>query len=184
MPATADKHMTWSRTVKGHTDGGGYTGTAALLGLAGSCGREMSGRNTIGELMESERPPGARTIDEILRDARSRLDRLTPERAWKEIDAGLAILVDIRPEAQRQDEGAFGVGLVVERNVLEWRFDPASDAKLPEATGYDVRIIVACSQGYTSSLAAASLHDLGLVRSTDIIGGFEAWQAAGLPSSL
>ncbi len=71
--------------------------------------------------------------------------------------------------------------MIVERNVLEWRLDPASDAKLPEATGYGLQIIIVCSEGYTSSLAAASLHDLGLRQATDVIGGFHAWAAAGLP---
>jgi rhodanese-related sulfurtransferase len=73
--------------------------------------------------------------------------------------------------------------LLVERNVLEWRFDPASPARLPEATGHDVRVIVLCSEGYTSSLAAAALHQLGLTHATDVVGGFHAWRAAGLPSS-
>ena len=72
--------------------------------------------------------------------------------------------------------------LVVERNVLEWRFDPASDARLPEATGYDLEVIVLCSEGYTSSLAAAALRALGLHRATDVVGGYHAWAAAGLPA--
>ncbi|WP_262401744.1 rhodanese-like domain-containing protein [Actinomadura sp. CNU-125] len=73
--------------------------------------------------------------------------------------------------------------LVIERNVLEWRLDPACAARLPEATGHDVRVIVLCSEGYTSSLAAASLQDLGLARATDVAGGFRAWAAAGLPAA-
>jgi rhodanese-related sulfurtransferase len=91
------------------------------------------------------------------------------------------VLVDIRPAAQRVQEGEIPGALLVERNVLEWRFDPASDARLSVATGYDVKLIVVCSEGYTSSLAAASLQDLGLFRATDISGGFRAWRAAGLP---
>ena len=91
--------------------------------------------------------------------------------------------MDIRPAAQRAEEGEVPGALVVERNVLEWRFDPASDARLPVASGYDVEVIVLCSEGYTSSLAAASLHELGLSRATDVIGGFRAWRAAGLPVS-
>ncbi|WP_239395102.1 rhodanese-like domain-containing protein [Frankia sp. CiP3] len=125
-------------------------------------------------------PAGARTIEQILTDARARLTRLTAAQA-AEARRHDAIIVDIRPAAQRACEGEIPGALLVERNVLEWRFDPASDAKLPAATGYDQRIIIVCSQGYTSSLAAASLHDLGLRRSTDIIGGFHAWAAAGLP---
>src|SRR5581483_3184144 len=116
--------------------------------------------------------------DQILADARSRLDRIGPESAAKEHDA---ILVDIRPAAQRAAEGEIPGALIVERNVLEWRFDPACEARLPEATGYDVRVIVFCSEGYTSSLAAAALQDLGLSRATDLDGGFKAWRAAGLP---
>ncbi|WUI02961.1 rhodanese-like domain-containing protein [Spirillospora sp. NBC_00431] len=124
----------------------------------------------------------ARTIDEVLADARDRLDRLDPRQAHAEALGG-AVLVDIRPAAQRADEGEVPGALVVERNVLEWRFDPASDARLPEATGHDLRLIVLCSEGYTSSLAAASLHDLGLTRATDVVGGFRAWRAAGLPTT-
>nr|WP_239309304.1 MULTISPECIES: rhodanese-like domain-containing protein [unclassified Frankia] len=125
-------------------------------------------------------PAGARTIEQVLTDARARLTRLTAAQAAEARRQG-AIIVDIRPAAQRAREGEIPGALLVERNVLEWRFDPASDAKLPAATGYDQQIIIVCSQGYTSSLAAASLHDLGLRRSTDIIGGFHAWAAAGLP---
>ncbi|KAA9373774.1 hypothetical protein F5972_33980 [Microbispora cellulosiformans] len=128
------------------------------------------------------RPPGARSIDEILADSRRRLRRLSPEEAYGRVQAG-ALLVDIRPAAQRAAEGEVPGALIVERNVLEWRFDPAQDARLPEATGYDVEVIVICSEGYTSSLAAASLHDLGLTRSSDVVGGFVAWRAAGLPAT-
>ena len=124
----------------------------------------------------------ARTIDQILAEARGRLERLDPDRAHAEMRDG-SILVDIRPAAQRADEGEVPGALIVERNVLEWRFDPASDARLPEATGHDVRVIVLCSEGYTSSLAAASLHDLGLTRATDVVGGFRAWRAGGLPTT-
>ncbi len=71
--------------------------------------------------------------------------------------------------------------LHVERNVLEWRLDPGSEARLPQATGYDQHVIIMCSQGYASSLAAASLQDIGLVNATDLAGGFLAWARAGLP---
>ena len=127
-------------------------------------------------------PPGARTIDQVLADARARLVRLTPVEAHAAARRG-AVLVDIRPAAQRAAEGEIEHGLVVERNVLEWRFDPANDAKLPQASGYDLKVIVVCSQGYTSSLAAAALQDIGLHRATDVVGGFQAWAAAGLPTS-
>ncbi len=122
------------------------------------------------------------TIDEMLAAARARLDRLSPHQALQESRDG-ALLVDIRPAAQRAAEGEIPGALVVERNVLEWRFDPASTARLPQA-GYDLRVIVCCSEGYTSSLAAAALRDLGVHRATDLDGGFRAWQAAGLPVTL
>jgi rhodanese-related sulfurtransferase len=126
-------------------------------------------------------PPGARTIDQLLAEARARLDRLTPAETFAAFSRG-AVLVDIRPEAQRAREGGIPGALIVERNVLEWRFDPASDARLPWVHGYDHEVIVFCSEGYTSSLAAAALQDLGLARATDLAGGFQAWAAAGLPT--
>ena len=126
-------------------------------------------------------PEGARTIDEILDDARARLTRLTPADALRAVADG-ALLVDIRPAAQRAAEGEVPGALAVERNVLEWRFDPQSDARLPEAS-YDLRVLVLCSEGYTSSLAAAALQDLGVHRATDVEGGFRAWRAAGLPTT-
>ncbi|MCW2677085.1 MAG: Rhodanese domain protein [Modestobacter sp.] len=128
------------------------------------------------------RPAGACSIDELLAEARSRISRLLPGEAAARLRAG-AVLVDIRPAAQREHEGTVPGALVVERNVLEWRFDPASDARLPEATGYDVEVVVLCSEGYTSSLAADALRALGLIRTTDVIGGFRAWVAAGLPAT-
>ena len=123
---------------------------------------------------------GRRGIDQVLAEARGRLRRLDPQQADAEIRVG-ALLVDIRPQAQRAAEGEVPGALVVERNVLEWRFDPASASRLPLAGSYDLRVIVMCSEGYTSSLAAASLQDLGLARATDLAGGFRAWATAGLP---
>jgi rhodanese-related sulfurtransferase len=128
------------------------------------------------------RPTGARTIDDLLAEARTRIVRVTPHEAAARVAAG-AHLVDIRPAAQRQREGEVPGSLIVERNVLEWRFDPASEARLPDATGYDVDVIILCSEGYTSSLAADALVSLGLHRATDVIGGFLAWAAAGLPTT-
>jgi rhodanese-related sulfurtransferase len=125
------------------------------------------------------RPPGALTIDAVLTAARSRLTRLGPEEAQRAVHSG-ALLVDIRPQAQREAEGEIPGATIIERNVLEWRFDPASTARLPVAS-YDLQVIIFCSEGYTSSLAAASLLDLGVRRATDLEGGFRAWQAAGLP---
>jgi len=126
------------------------------------------------------RPPGSRSVDQMLAQARSRLRRLTPAQAYEALAAD-ALLVDIRPGWQRAAEGEVPGALLVERNHLEWRFDPECDARLPQATGYDLQVIVLCSEGYTSSLAADSLRSLGLHRATDVIGGFHAWSAQGLP---
>ena len=122
-----------------------------------------------------------RTVDDMLLDARSMLRRVTALEAASAATCGDALLVDIRPEAQRRTEGEIPSALVIERNVLEWRLDPCSDASLPEARDHDVRVIVFCSAGYTSSLAAASLQELGLRRATDLVGGIQAWREAGLP---
>ncbi len=119
-------------------------------------------------------------IDEILEAARRRLRRLDPVQAHAAMREG-AILVDTRPHAQRLAEGSVPGALIVERNVLEWRFDPRCEARLPQARDFDVQVIVMCSEGYSSSLAAASLQDLGLRNATDLAGGFVAWAAAGLP---
>jgi rhodanese-related sulfurtransferase len=119
------------------------------------------------------------SIDEILATARKRLRRLHPAQAYQAMSAG-ALLVDIRSQTQRAAQGLVPGALQVQRNVLEWRFDPRSDAKLPQAS-FALQVIIMCAQGYSSSLAAASLQDLGLYNATDVIGGFEAWAAAGLP---
>jgi rhodanese-related sulfurtransferase len=129
----------------------------------------------------TRRPDGTLTIDEILAAARARLARLTPAAAFQEFCAG-ATLIDIRPAGQRAAVGEVPGSVVVERNHLEWRFDPASEARLPWVTGYELRPIVICAEGYTSSLAAAALRDLGL-DATDVIGGYTAWEAAGLPTA-
>jgi len=121
------------------------------------------------------------TVDSMLVRARAQLDRLTPREAYAAQIAG-AMLVDIRPDAQRRLEGEIPGSRVIERNVLEWRLDPRSDSRLPDVQGYELRVVVVCSEGYTSSLAAASLQLLGLSRATDLVGGFRAWRAAGLPT--
>lgn len=118
-------------------------------------------------------------IDAVLDGARARLRRLSAAEVPDAVARG-AILVDIRPAAQRAAEGPLGVGLVIERNVLEWRCDPTSDARLPQAVDDDVEWVVVCSQGYTSSLAAAALQDLGLHRATDVVGGYQAMVGAGI----
>lgn len=126
-------------------------------------------------------PPGSRGIDEILAAARARLRRLDPEQAHLAYRRG-ALLVDIRPAGQRAAHGTVPGALAVERNVLEWRFDPRCAARLPEAVGYDLPVVILCQEGYTSSLAAAALQDIGLRRATDVVGGFAAWRIAGLPT--
>jgi rhodanese-related sulfurtransferase len=118
-------------------------------------------------------------IDRVLDAARSRLTRMPATEVPTALARG-AILVDIRPQAQRAREGDVPAAMVIERNVLEWRCDPTSDARLPEAVDDDVEWVVLCSEGYTSSLAAASLLDLGLHRSTDVIGGYHALKAEGV----
>lgn len=120
-------------------------------------------------------------IDELLDGARVRLQRVTPQEASVAITERGALLVDTRPGWQRRVEGEVPGAIRVERNHLEWRLDPTSDARIPQAVDHDVEIIVMCSAGYASSLAAASLQELGLHRATDLIGGFVAWRAARLP---
>ncbi len=119
------------------------------------------------------------TVDEMLDDARSRLTRVGPREAARLMDEG-AKLVDIRPAWQRAGTGEIPGSIVIERNHLEWRLHPSSSARLPQARAGQQWIIV-CTEGYTSSLAADSLNALGIV-ATDIVGGFEAWRRAGLPT--
>jgi rhodanese-related sulfurtransferase len=122
-------------------------------------------------------------VDGLLARARAGLDRVTPEQAAREVREDDALLVDIRPASQRAEHGAVPGALVIERNVLEWRLDPASSARLPVADSYQRRVVVLCQEGYASSLAAAALRELGLVRATDVIGGYLAWRDAGLPTT-
>jgi rhodanese-related sulfurtransferase len=121
-------------------------------------------------------------IDQILDSARARLRRLAADEVPAALGRG-ALLVDIRPQAQRTTEGEVPPALnalVIERNVLEWRCDPTSEARVPQAVDDDVEWVILCSQGYTSSLAAAALQDLGLHRATDVVGGYQALAAAGV----
>ncbi len=121
-------------------------------------------------------------IDRVLESARNRLRRMAADEVPAALRRG-AVLVDIRPQAQRAHEGEVPQelnALVIERNVLEWRCDPTSDARLPQALSDDVEWVVLCSEGYTSSLAAVALQDLGLHRATDVVGGYRALTAAGL----
>jgi rhodanese-related sulfurtransferase len=125
-------------------------------------------------------PPGARTIDDLLAQVRGRIGRIRPGEVAARVADG-ALLVDTRPVEQRERDGDVPGAVVVDRNVLEWRLDPASPDRIPEVTGYDLEVIVLCNQGYSSSLVADTLRTLGLRRAVDVIGGFEAWAAAGLP---
>ena len=121
-------------------------------------------------------------IDQALEAARARLHRLAADEVPAALRRG-ALLVDIRPQAQRAREGEVPKALkalVIERNVLEWRCDPTSDARLPQAISDDVEWVVLCSEGYTSSLASVALQELGLHRATDVIGGYRALLATGL----
>ena len=120
------------------------------------------------------------SIDDMLAAARARLARLTPLEAAAAARQG-ALLVDTRPVEQRRRDGEIPDALVIDRNVLEWRLDPACDARIPEAGDRDRVVIVVCNEGYASSLAAAGLQDLGLHNATDLVGGFQAWRDAGLP---
>lgn len=119
-------------------------------------------------------------IDRLLGDRRALLERLTPGEALAAQREG-ALLVDTRPAVNRESEGEIPGALVIDRNVLEWRLDPTSPDRVPEADSADRRIVLFCNEGYASSLAAVQLQELGLHRATDLIGGFRAWRGQGLP---
>ena len=121
-------------------------------------------------------------VDALLEQARAGLRRLTPHETVEAVRGG-ALLIDTRTEAQRREEGELPGAIVIDRTVLEWRRDPASAWRIPEATGYDREVVVVCREGYSSSLAAASLQTLGLRQATDMIGGVQGWREAGLPMS-
>jgi rhodanese-related sulfurtransferase len=120
------------------------------------------------------------TIHDLLARTRARYRRLTPAEAFAAMRAG-ALLIDIRTDTQRRRDGEIPGALVIDRTVLEWRVDPASGSTHPAIGGLDAPLILLCAQGYSSSLAVGTLLDLGASRVTDIVGGFEAWRAAGLP---
>ncbi|HEX8648170.1 MAG TPA: rhodanese-like domain-containing protein [Thermoleophilaceae bacterium] len=121
------------------------------------------------------------TIEELLAAARERLQRVTPEEAADAAEHGDAVIVDIRADSQIEQDGGIPEARRIPRNVLEWRLDPACEHRDPELAGYDRRVILMCNEGYQSSLAAATLKDLGIENATDMIGGFQAWREAGLP---
>jgi rhodanese-related sulfurtransferase len=119
-------------------------------------------------------------VDELVERSRRGVRRLTP-REVRDAAARGALVVDTRTETQRRRQGELPGALVIDRTVLEWRLDPKGEFRIPEATNHDLEIVVVCRHGCSSSLAAASLRELGLHRATDMIGGVEAWAEAGLP---
>jgi rhodanese-related sulfurtransferase len=161
--------------------------TVAVDGPEGARGRGGAGTALAAASASAARltpdalPAGAPGIDELLAEARSGLTRLRPEAAFAVLTDGAA-LVDIRPLEQRIAEGEVPGAVIIGRNVLEWRLDPRSEARIPALARADAQIIVMCSEGYASTLAAASLRRIGLVEATDLDGGFQAWKAAGLPT--
>ncbi|WP_370218469.1 rhodanese-like domain-containing protein [Kitasatospora sp. GAS1066B] len=122
------------------------------------------------------------TVEDLVARARAGVHRPGAREAYHAQQAEAALLIDIRPATQRGVEGQIPGALVIERNVLEWRLDPTGSHRIAEATGYDLPVVLVCSEGYASSLAAASLRELGLHRATDLDGGFVGWAAAGLPT--
>jgi rhodanese-related sulfurtransferase len=121
-------------------------------------------------------------VDALLERVRSGVRRLDPHETRAAVAAG-ALLIDTRTDRQRAVQGDLPGAIVIDRTVLEWRLDPTSVSRIREATGFDRQIVVVCRQGYSSSLAAASLRAIGLHRATDLVGGVEAWLAAGLPTT-
>jgi rhodanese-related sulfurtransferase len=122
------------------------------------------------------------SVAQLLAHARAGLKRLTPEQAHAAMDAG-ALLVDIRSDSQRARDGVIPGGRFVPRNLLEWRLDPSCPHRDPELARREEQIVLLCDEGYQSSLAAATVRSFG-VSATDVIGGFRAWRAAGLPVEL
>jgi rhodanese-related sulfurtransferase len=147
-------------------------------------GTRLEGHASVHASNTAAAEPQERTtgVDALLAAARTGVVRLDPHETAAALRRGV-LVVDTRTETQRAEQGELPGVLVIDRTVLEWRLDPGSDAHIPEAISYDVEVVVVCRQGYSSSLAAASLRALGLWRATDLIGGVEAWQAAGLPFS-
>lgn len=122
-----------------------------------------------------------KTIDQLLAQARERLARVEPRRAYDEVGSGDAVLIDIRADSQIEADGHVPGALRIARNVLEWRLDPDCAHRHPQAPGPHEHVILMCNEGYQSSLAAATLQELGFGRATDLVGGFQAWRNEGLP---
>jgi rhodanese-related sulfurtransferase len=125
-----------------------------------------------------------KTVDELLAQARATLPHRPSPAEALHAQAGGALLIDIREDDQRRQDGLIPGAIVLPRNCLEWRCDPASQWRHPAITRRDLRIILICDQGYQSTLAAATLQQFGLIHATDLDGGFTAWAAAGLPVIL
>ena len=125
---------------------------------------------------------GRKTIADLLSDARARLDRLEPEEALAAQRAG-TLLIDTRSSDERRRTGVIPGSLHIPLSVLPWRVDPDADPRYhnPHIEGLDQQLVLVCAHGYSTSLAAATLQELGFSHATDLIGGFGAWQAAGLP---
>jgi rhodanese-related sulfurtransferase len=163
------------------------TQTVAIDGPEGGRGRGgadtalADATATAAEITQQALPADAPSITELVAEARSGLARLRPEAALAALTDG-AVLVDIRPLEQRIVEGEVPGAIIIGRNVLEWRLDPRSEARIPALARADARIVVMCSESYASTLAAASLRRIGLHEATDLEGGFQAWKAAGLPT--
>jgi rhodanese-related sulfurtransferase/predicted metal-dependent enzyme (double-stranded beta helix superfamily) len=163
------------------------TQTVAIDGPEGARGRGgpdtalADATASAAELTSDALPADAPSIADLLAEARGGLVRLRPEAAFAALTHG-AVLVDIRPLEQRIVEGEVPGAIIIGRNVLEWRLDPRSEARIPALARADTRIIVMCSESYASTLAAASLRRIGLAWATDLEGGFQAWKAAGLPT--
>ncbi len=122
-----------------------------------------------------------RSIDELLAEARSGLARVEPETAWAAAQSGDAVLVDLRESDQRAANGEVPGAIAHSRLVIEWRADPEGEWRDERIADPSLRLILFCNHGYSSSLAAATLQEMGFARATDIVGGFEAWEQAGLP---
>jgi rhodanese-related sulfurtransferase len=175
----ADTTLVQPRRVVHPAGSGGRLGPAHVHRVANEGGADATS-------IHAYSPPGlpmrhhAATVTDLLQRARERLRRLRPDDAARRVEEG-ALLVDIRPAAQRQLQGDIPGAIVVERNVFEWRLDPTSPWRIPEIREHSQEVIVICAEGYSSSLVAATLQELGLHRATDVVGGYHAWAHAGLP---
>jgi rhodanese-related sulfurtransferase len=124
--------------------------------------------------------PGPRTLDDLVAEAAARIDRLEPREALAAKESG-ALLVDIRSDTSRERDGIVPGSLHIPRTVLEWRLAGEDEWRTPYVPGPGSRVVLLCDHGYSTVLAAATLVDLGFTRAGDVVGGFQAWRAAGLP---